>query len=529
MRSTTLAIVLVSLGLFMSSCIDQLNVTPGDPNAFLADDFYSTPESYKQGLAGVYANLSLTGLQGSGSSNISGIDAGTSQYGRGLWNLQVLSTDEAIWSWENDPGLAEIQRSTWVSNNVLLRGMFGRGMAQVAFANEYLRQTNPDVLDDRGVAADLRTQITGFRAEARFLRALAYYHMMDIFGKAAFITDADPVGAFQAPQAERAELFAFIESELLAIEADLAEPMQNEYARADKGAAWMLLAKLYLNAEVYIGQDRYADCIAYCERILDAGYTLSPRYLELFMADNNLNASADEIIFPVLSDGIVTQNYGPTTLMINGQVGSQESNGEDFGVNAGGWGGALRVPKEFSEIFLNGTYDQDDRNTLITDNRTMDLSNISDRETGYIIGKWSNKISDGTRGQALELVDTDFPMFRLADVHLMYAEANLRGGGGSQARAVELFNALRTRANNPNTVSSLDLDLILDERLVELHWESHRRQDLVRFDRFAGNRYNWQWKGNAANGIAINDFRNLFPIPSESLAANPNLVQNPGY
>ncbi len=520
---------LLTLALVLSNCVGQLDVTPGDPNAFLAEDFYSTPESYKQGLAGVYANLSITGLTGAGSSNISGIDAGTSQYGRGLWNLQVLTTDEAIWTWENDPGLAEIQRSTWAAGNVLLRGMYGRGMAQVAFSNEYLRQTTSELLDERGIDPALRADIAVYRAEARFLRALAYYHMMDLFGKAALITDQDPIGAFQAPQASRSELFSFIETELLAIENELLAPRQNEYARADRGAAWMLLAKIYLNAEVFTGQDRYADCITFCEKIIDADYVLAPNYLELFMADNNNNPATQEIIFPVLSDGIVTQNYGPTTLMINGQVGSPEANGGDFGVNSGGWGGALRVPSQFSDIFQNGSYDQDDRNTLITTDRSKNLSSISDQKTGYLIAKWSNKKSTGGNGASLEIVDTDFPMFRLADVYLMYAEAHLRGGGGSRARAVELVNALRTRAGNPNTLTDLDLDLILDERLVELHWESHRRQDLVRFDRFAGNRYNWQWKGNAPNGIAIGDYRNLFPLPGESLAANPNLTQNPGY
>ena len=529
MKYSFYSLLLGSLLLLLSSCFDQLNVAPEDPNVVLADDLYQTSEAYLQALAGVYANLSLTGAEGPASSNIAGIDAGTSQYGRGLWNLQVLATDEAIWSWENDPGLAEIQRSTWSPANVLLRGMYGRGMAQVAFANEFLRQTTSEVLDERGVGSELRQEISVYRAEVRFLRALAYYHMLDLFGRCAFTVESDPVGAYQAPQADQAALFSFIETELLAIETDLIAPRQHDYARADRGAAWMLLAKLYLNAEVYVGQDRYADCISYCENIIDAGYTLADNYLELFMADNDVNAASQEIIFAIVSDGITTQNYGPTTLAVNGQVGAQESNGEDFGVNAGGWGGALRVSRQFSEVFLNGSYDQDARNTLITEDRPIDIQNISDFNSGYIIGKWSNLKADGTRGSALEIVDTDFPMFRLADVYLMYAESQLRGGGGSASRALDLVNALRSRAGNPEAVTELSLDLLLDERLVELHWESHRRQDLIRFGRFTGAGYPWSWKGNAANGIALPEHRVLYPLPSESLAANPNLSQNPGY
>lgn len=526
-------IYLISLSLVgcLISCHGDLDVKPNDPEIFLVDDFFSTPESYEQGLAGVYGNLSLTGTSGPGSSNIQGLDAGTSQYGRGLWNLSELVSDGAIWSWENDPGLRTLNRANWEASNVILRGMFGRVMNSVALANEYLRQTTPDVLDERGVSEGLELEIEVFRAEARFLRALSYYHMMDLFGQAPFVTENDPVGAFQAPAISRAELFEYVESELLEILPRLAAPLTNEYGRIDQAAAWMLLAKIYLNAEVYINQNRYADCIEFLELILDSPYQLAPSYGLNFMADNHSNPARNEIIFPVISDGVTTQNFGPTTVMVNGQVGAQESNGLRFGVSAGGWAGALRVTREFSEIFQNGSYSNDDRNTLITENRSIDIPDISNRNTGYIIAKWSNMTSSGEPGKANEIVDTDFPMFRLADAYLMYAEAHLRGGGGTSSKAVSLVNSLRERANNPNLINEagLTLDLILDERLVELHWEAHRRQDLIRFGRFSGGVYNWSWKGNAPNGIPIPTFRDLFPIPEASLSANPNLTQNPGY
>ena len=525
----TTMILIGTLAFF--GCTNELDVLPEDPDTFLVEDFYSTPDSYLQGLAGVYGNLSLTGAEGPDNSNISGLDAGTSQYGRGLWNTQELTTDEVLWSWENDPGTRELNRNTWSADNVILRGLFGRAMTQIAFANEYLRQTSDATLDSRGVDAATRTNISIYRAEARFLRSLAYYHMMDLFGKAGFITEEDPVGAFQSPEYDRAKLFAFIESEMMEIIPSLADPMQNDYGRVDKAGAWMLLAKIYLNAEVFIGLAKNAECLQYCEQIINAGFALAPNYLNVFAADNDQGNARNEIIFPVLSDGVVTQNYGPTTLMINGQVGSLEQNGGDFGVNAGGWGGALRVTRQFSELFLSGPYDSDDRNTLIAGDRPIDLVPVNNNGTGYVIGKWSNKTSDGTNGSANEIVDTDFPMFRLADVYLMYIEAHLRGGGGDLSTAVNYFNELRMRANNPNSIAAgdLTLDLLLDERLVELHWEAHRRQDLIRFGKFTSGSYNWSWKGNAPNGIPINPNRAIFPIPSASLAANPNLAQNPGY
>lgn len=512
-------------------CTEELNVLPEDPDTFLVNDFYTSPESYLQGLAGVYGNLSLTGADGPDNSNISGLDAGTSQYGRGLWSLQELTSDEVIWSWENDPGTRELNRNTWSADNVIIRGFFGRAMTQVAFVNEYLRQTDETTLDVRGVDSTTKQDIVQYRAEARFLRSLAYYHIMDLFGRAGFVTEEDPVGAFQSPEYSRGELFSFVESELLEIIPDLVDPLQNDYARVDKAGAWMLLAKLYLNAEVYIGEDRYADCLQYCEQIIEAGFELSPVYLNVFKADNDQGGARNEIIFPVLSDGVVTQNYGPTVLVTNGQVGSIEQNGLDFGVNAGGWGGALRVTRQFSELMLNGSYDADDRNTLIIGDRPIDAVPINNNGTGYIIGKWSNISSEGTTGSATEIVDTDFPMFRLADAYLMYVEAYLRGGGGTLENATNYFNALRVRANNTNLVASsdLNLDLVLNERLVELHWEGHRRQDLIRFNQYTGGVYNWSWKGSAPNGIPIANYRDLFPIPNASLASNPNLNQNEGY
>ncbi len=523
---TSVFVLLLTIG-----CTNDLDILPEDENTFLVDDFYSTEESYKQGLAGVYGNLALTSSQGPGSSNISGLDAGTSQYGRGFWNLQELTTDEVKWSWENDPGLRELNRNTWTSENVILRGFFGRCMTQVAFVNEYLRQTSEAVLTARGVSDNLKKEISIYRAEARFLRALAYYHMMDLFGKAGFITENDPVGAYQSPQYDRLQLFEFIESEIVAILPNLKEPLQNEYARVDKAAAWMLLAKIYLNADVYINEDRYAKCIEYSEKIINTNYSLSGNYTDNFIADNHTNNARNEIIFPIVSDGIVTQNYGPTTIMINGQVGSLEQNGTDFGVNAGGWGGALRVTRQFSETMLNGNYDSDDRNTIISTDRSIEITDIGNNGTGYIITKWSNKTSTGANGSANEIVDTDFPMFRLADVYLMYVEAFLRGGGGSSNAAVDYINQLRARANNTNIISlsDLNLDFLLKERLVELHWEGHRRQDLIRFNKYTGGSYNWSWKGNSVSGIPLDKTKSVFPIPSASLAANPNLTQNKGY
>jgi starch-binding outer membrane protein, SusD/RagB family len=533
----------LSVLLFLGACTDDLNVELKDDNLFTAEDFYSTDASYKEGLAGVYSNLALTGSDGPGSSFIQGLDAGTSQYGRTLWYMQVLAADEAVWSYENDPGAREIQRNIWSAENPIIRGMFGRAMVQVSFANEYLRQTTEDKLNSRGVGEAVRAEIPAFRAEAKLLRALAYYHLMDLYGKAPFLTEADLPGFVAGPQYDRAQLFAFLEQDLLDIQADLKAPRSNEQGRADKAVAWMILAKMYLNAEVYIGTPKYTECITMCNNIIGGGYSLAPNYLHNFMADSNTNAARNEIIFPIISDGQYTQNYGPTTVMINGSVGSLEQNGISLGVGAGGWGGALRVRKQFADKFNDAIFDNDSRNTLIKQNRTSDIGTISDRDSGFIIAKFSNRTSTGGQGSDLTFVDTDFPLFRFADVHLMMAEAQMRSAGATNSsitqtglasqQSVDLINQLRERAFGNQSanvsVAQVSLQFILDERLRELHWESHRRQDLIRFDRYTGGNYNWAWKGNGSNGISISNNLKVYPLPTQSLAVNPNLTQNPGY
>ena len=519
--------------MFFGACTDDLNVIPGDDDEFLSEEFFAEPSSYKNALAGVYGNLSLTSTTGFGDSNLQGIDAGTSQYMRTIWYLQDLAADEPIWSYENDEGGAvkAIQRNTWSATNTILLGNFSRLMFSVALSNEFLRQTTPEMLESRGHTDAVGQEIVTFRAETRLLRAYAYYNLMDLYGKATFVTEDDPIGTYQGPEYNREQLFTFIESELKDIENDLVAPKQNEYGRADQAVAWTILAKIYLNAEVYINQNKYTECITYCNKVIGGGFSLASDYYDNFLADNNTNEAAqNEIIFAAVNDGNATQNYGATTVIINGEVGSLESNTEELG--ATGWGGALRVRKQFAERFLNGDVPlSDKRNSLLTSGRDIEIEDIGDRDTGYIITKWKNVTSSGTPGANPTFVDTDFPIFRLADVYLMIAEAVVRDGDGATMNDATIYiNLLRSRASSANiSEANLTLDFIINERSRELYWEGHRRQDLIRFGLFTGGNYNWVWKGGSANGIALPNHFNVYPIPANNMAANPNLTQNIGY
>lgn len=521
-------IAFLSMSILITSCESDLDVKPTGLTNQTVEQFYAQPGAYEQALAGVYGNLSLTGTNGAGSSNLGGIDAGTSQYSRVLWYMQNLSTDEVVWSYENDPGVREIQKNIWVASNPIIRGMFSRGMFQVALVNEYLRQTSDSKLSSRGVTdAQLLADIQVYRAEARAIRALAYYHLMDLYGKAAFVTENDGID-IAGQEYNRQQLFDFIESECIAILPTLKDARTNEYGRLDKSFANMILAKIYLNAEVYINAPKYQECLAKCQEIINGGYTLNSNYLNNFKADNE---TSNEMIFTIQSSGATTQNYGATTIIINGQVGSLEANGAQFGV--GGFGGALRLRKQFVQKFNGSQFNTDTRNTIISGSRNIEILDVLNRDQGYLLGKFSNISSTGAAGSNTTFVETDFPLFRLGDVFLMYAEAQMRkDNANADATSLGYLNALRLRANNGSTVgniSTANLDYIIDERSRELHWEAHRRQDLIRFNKYSGGSYNWAWKGNAVNGVSFSSNLNVFPIPQAALQSNPNLTQNTGY
>ncbi len=218
----------LSLSVF-TSCEKDLDVQSENALDISADQQYSTPAGYRQALAGVYGNLTLTGTNGPASSYLEGIDAGTSQFARCLWYLQNLTTDEAVWSYENDEGVRELQRNIWTSNNPILLGMFSRTMAQVAFTNDFLRQSTPDKLASRGITnpTDI-ANINDYRNEVRVLRAYAYYVMMDLFGKAPMVTENDPLD-YAGPEFNRQQLFTFIDTELNAIMNNLKPARTNEY------------------------------------------------------------------------------------------------------------------------------------------------------------------------------------------------------------------------------------------------------------------------------------------------------------
>lgn len=517
--------------LFAQSCESNLDLQPED-NRLTSGLAFEEPGAYKAFLAKLYAGLSVSGQEGpAGNPDLTGLDEGFSNYLRLYWSMQELTTDEALIGW-NDGTIKDLHAQTWTSGNEFIRTMYSRVMYQVALTNEFLRQTSDDKLDARGADASLRSEIQQFRAEARFMRALTYWHALDLFGNVPFVTEEDPIGAFLPEQTNRADLFNYIESELLAIENDIVAARQNEYGRADQAAVWMLLSKLYLNAEVYTGTARYADVITYTSKVIGAGYSIPTNpYYHLFLADNDSNGTQSEVIFPITFDGLRTQSFGGMTFIIHAAVGGS-MNPADYGIN-GGWAG-LRTTSTLVEQFPGEANSPDGRALFYTDGQTKEINNTSTFTQGYAVEKFRNVDVNGVAGSdpTGDFPDTDFPMFRLADAYLMYAEAFVRGGGGSASDAVSYINQLRTRAygNATGNINQADLTLnfILSERSRELYWEAHRRTDLIRFGQFSDQGI-WPWKRNVPQGATTEAFRDLMPLPSTDLGINTNLEQNPGY
>lgn len=533
MNTKYLKILSASLiaGIFIvTSCVKDLNTVPIDPTVVTSATVYKDANAYKQVLAKCYAGLALSGQQGAaGDPDISGIDEGFSQYLRQYFNAQELTTDEAVIAW-NDGTLRNYHEQNWTPAGEFVTAMYNRLYYQISLCNEFIRESTDAKLDARNITGADKTTVQTYRAEARFLRAFSYWHALDMFGNVPFIDETNEVGAFLPEQITRVALFSYIESELLAIEGSLMEP-KTEYGRADKAAAWMLLGKLYLNASVYTGTAKNNECITYMKKVIDSGkYSLTANYSNVFKADNNTSA---EIIFPITFDGIHSKTWGGTTFIIHAAIGGSMVPA-DFGVESP-WGG-LRVTGAFVDKFSDITGATDKRAMFYTSGQNKAIADVFTFTDGFAIKKWSNKTSGGVSGSDQTFTDTDFPVFRLADAYLMYAEAVVRGGtGGTLGDALTYVNAVRTRAYGDasgNLASSGDitLDFLLDERARELYWECQRRTDLIRFGKFTKSSYIWPWKGGVPAGKSLDDnHMDLFPIPSSDIGANPNLVQNTGY
>lgn len=530
MRLNKIKIAALCFAFFsIASCTRDLDTKP--EYLMTLDQLVQTQPNAVDGLvAKIYASLSMSSVKGPGESDIAGDDKGETVFLRGIINLEDFTADGMKNRW-GDNGLDQLTTtSNWTADNKFFRYLFDRVYYTVPQANALIAalQKSDNAKKDQYIA------------ELRFIRALSYFYMIDCFGKGVLVTEADLGNSTPKPQASRKELFDFVEKELLETEKTILD--KTEYGHANKSAVRMLLSRLYLNAEVYTGTARYNDAATYAKKVIDeGGYSLDSKFVRMFSADNN---TSPEIIFPLIADPVGTASFGNSTYIINGSTGGTPKtlSASDYGLTGDGWGGH-RATKAWYGLFganpatynngsyvnLNSTTDQ--RAKLFwTQGHDYEMNDYKNWTNGYPSIKFRNLNSSGS-GSVAEYSGADFPVFRLAEAYLTYAECALRGAStATPSEALTYVNELRTKRSASTLLqSALSLDLILAERGREFNLEGQRRTDLIRFGKFAGGTYLWPWKGGVAAGTAISSNYNLFPIPTSALNANPNLTQNPGY
>ena len=520
-----------------TSCVDDLDVNNIDPNV-------DTSAAKEAVLNKCYASIALAGQSGpDGDCDVDGLDGGTTGYVRQLINSQELTTDEMICCW-GDPGIPEYNFNRWNASHPMLQGFYYRLYFSITMCNHYLEE----------FAGEDATMT----AEVRFLRALHYFYLMDGWGNVPF---KDKVTNEAGDQMARADLFNYIESELLDCLQNLSDAKAKKstdagYGRVDKAAAWLLLARLYINASVYSGNDMSAKAKEYAKLVIDSDYKLATRkygnwsaYQTLFTGDNGETDAAYEFILPILQDGVTTASYGTSCFAIAANFKSDMkvvlAPGDTL-PNTNGtilqWGGNRMRADLIKKFYPNGGIPEnaytdqfvakagDDRALFFSVDRKLDIDANDDFNKGYSTVKFVNHYVTGGTSHDTKFPDTDWPLMRKAEAYLIYAEADARiNGGHASADGLSAINQLRARANATN-LSSASLDDICDEWAREFYGEGYRRTTLIRFNKFGGsNGYNWQWKGGSFAGQNFSKDYNLFAIPTADLNANAKLVQNPGY
>ena len=530
------ALLLMAAGTFTTSCVKDLDVDPINPQQTMEADYDALFNK-------IYASFALTGQEGPhGNRDLASFDEGQSDFYRMFWYMNEFTTDEAHWVWATDAGVPDVLHNTYGATNDFSMGLYYRCYFTITLCNFYLDQ----------VADDGTDEIKRRRAEVRFIRALNYYYLMDMYGNAAFI---EHVSSEKAVYYTRSEFFTYVESELKACESDLADAGKNTYGRVDKVAADMLLARLYLNAEVYTGTAQWQNAMDYAEKVLNNGYyklnttgATNPAtgetytaYQMLFLADNDTNGAQYEAILPVLFDGLKTHSHGGMNFLVLSCYSTEMSEAIPSGTD-NSWGKCTRVRGKLIDTFFGEGGDapetdnvgvmtkaaNDDRALFYSKGYSRYILDESEKEQGFSCVKFRNVRSDGKATAALVKVDTDLPFIRIAEAYLTYAEASIRLNGAND-KATSYINALRKRANALEE-STYELKDVIKEWSKEFWFEGRRRMDLVRFNMYGGqSNYKWEFMGGVSSGSQFPAYRNIYALPDNDLTNNENLKQNAGY
>ena len=519
------------------SCVGDLDQYPHTD--YTSHDVYATVDGYESVIAGAYGALLFN------QSSISDDDK-RQNFTRCLTAFQECSTDILDDVWLNGDSMTDVNNQSWNAGDQWVSAMYYHIYNIISIANEFIRNASDEAISS--FSDDEKSRISIWKNEARGLRALAYYWAMDFFPAMPFVTEDDPVGSYIPETYDRKQMFSFLETELKEL-SDLLP--KTSYGHFNRGAARTLLARMYLNAETYTGEAHYTECITYCDKVINDGYSLETGGYELlFNADNHKRTN--EIIFALATDATNSVAWGGGTYLVCApRFDNDAGMYEDFGVDS--YWNTLRVRPQLVDLFdrdgdsraMFGDKDRIAYSTEIPEgyyalpndtkylyrDRAKEIAGHGETTSGWLMNKWSNITDEGEVASSTRVngAETDYPVFRLADVYLMYAEAVIRGGnGGSRTDALDYVNDIRERAfgSSDGNIedSEMTLDFILDERGRELYSEGIRRTDLIRFGKYTSG-YHWNWKGGVAEGCDVDEKYIYLPIPEAELSANPGMKE----
>lgn len=530
--------VAAAAGTMFTACVGDLETQPLNETQKTAATVYGTdPSGYLGGLARIYFQFVSNDL-----TDLQLTDGGASELIRAYWSLNEVSADAAKCAWNGDAWVAAVNTNTWSeADNDAAYAVYVRTVQGISFANEFLRQTQ----DLSALTSENAKIVESYRAEARFLRAYYYWIDMDCFGAVPFTTEESPVGIEGPVQKSRTDIFNWIVGELkdLVSSGSAMPEARSNYPRADKGSVWGLLARIYLNAEVYTGTAMWNEAKAACEEIFKLGYGLASNYADVFRGDNGSNPDVQkEMLFAIDYNAEQTQSYGGSSFLAFAAIADSDVTSESRpnGVN-GGWGG-IRVPFDYVNLYFSpsgqdystGDYTIADKRGRVfyIKGRKEDMSELYDFSYGWSCFKFNNIPHDQTEEQFRATAgikaysDVDFPLIRLGEIYLIYAEACMHTGASSSALPYLRQLSERAGVEAPTTITT---DYLVAERARELMWEGHRRTDLIRYGLYNSASYLWPWKGGSYTGQGFDKHLNIFAIPASELASNTNLVQNEGY
>ena len=451
-------------------------------------------------------------------------------YREGYWSLQEYTSDECVvptrgTDWYDAGVPIMMHTHTWETSTRDINNGWSFAYGGVTKCNTVIDNIKSIAGDDYDSWSDAAK--AGL-AEAKVLRAFYHLLAMDVYGN-VHIDD----GEREIEQSTRKEVFEWIEKEIL----DNIDAIDNtvRYGSMTRSVAYTILAKMYLNAEVYTGTARWKDCEEYCDKIINGGYgyILNQDYFTTFKADNTNNM---EIIFPIVFDAVYA-NGNMFHLMTQHYTMQQV-----YGFTTETWNGPCTLESFYNKYsdndlrkdqwFVGPVLDSDGNVIMYTHSSWTEAQPaIIVPQVTTIQDPTANNTFEGARFFKFEVepgiehhANSDFPIYRYADILLMKAEARMRQNGGkADDAALECANQVHTRAGLPAyTAADLTLDELLDERGRELAWEGHRRDDLIRYGYFTTK--NWEFMS------ARTADRNLFPIPDWVRDASPGVyTQNPGY